>query len=141
MALMLKPAEASHACRVKFVRLKGSPEAKLRNRTAVMRLSPSACSRVGFFVTMRMARDSIRAHDPGISKRLHRIVHTARGSAIRQLYAEIGPRESVLFQRRTVQHRRSHRRGGTRLRGGGARGARGPRLAVCIQPQGNQGPR
>ena len=48
MALMLRPADASQACKVKLVRLKGNPEAKLKNRMATMRLSPSACSNVGF---------------------------------------------------------------------------------------------
>src|SRR5450631_1639995 len=64
MAVMLRPAEASHACKVKFVRLKGSPEAKLRNRTAVMRLSPSACSKVGFFAAAVKRKDSTSTRPP-----------------------------------------------------------------------------
>ena len=48
MVLMFSPSDASHACRVKPVRLKGRPEAKLISKTARMRLSPSAWSNVGF---------------------------------------------------------------------------------------------
>src|SRR5579859_945714 len=47
MVLMLKPSDASHACNEKLVRLKGRPEAKLKNRMAAMRLSPNASSSVG----------------------------------------------------------------------------------------------
>ena len=53
MALMSSPAEASHACSVKLVKLNGRPEAKLKSRTAVMRLSPSACNSVGFLVAVK----------------------------------------------------------------------------------------
>ena len=66
MVLMSSPADASQACKVNPVRLKGNPEAKLSSRMAVIRLSPSACSTVGL-ETSDMARDSIRAHDLGIS--------------------------------------------------------------------------
>ena len=84
---MSRPSDANHACKVKPVRLNGSPEAKLINRTAVIRLSLSACLSVGFAaavkrrsstahgahwqdmslykrctVTMRIARDNIRPH-------------------------------------------------------------------------------
>ena len=66
MVLMSSPADASQACKVNPVRLKGNPDAKLSSRMAVMRLSPSACSTVGL-ETSDMARDSIRAHDLGLS--------------------------------------------------------------------------
>ncbi len=56
MVLMLRPADASQACNVKLVRLNGSPDAKLRNRMAAMRLSPSACSNVGFAAVRQIAR-------------------------------------------------------------------------------------
>ena len=47
MVLMFMPSEANHACSVKLVRLKGSPEAKLKKSTANRRLSRSACSSLG----------------------------------------------------------------------------------------------
>src|ERR1700678_2023520 len=82
MVLMARPESASHACRLKLVRLKGSPEAKLRNRTAAMRLSLSAWSRVGFAGGVDdaafkeagrggIARDDSR-REPGAAHRVHR---------------------------------------------------------------------
>ena len=53
MVLMSSPSEASHACMVNPVKLNGSPEAKLMSRTAVMRLSPNACSSVGFAAAVK----------------------------------------------------------------------------------------
>jgi len=47
MVLMSSPSEANHACKANPERLNGNPEAKLINRTATMRLSPSACRSVG----------------------------------------------------------------------------------------------
>jgi hypothetical protein len=64
MAVMLKPAEASQACKVKLVRLNGSPEAKLKNKIADMRLSPSACNSVGFAA-------AVKRKDPASPTRSH----------------------------------------------------------------------
>src|SRR5580704_2130395 len=50
---MVRPAVASQACKVKLVRFRGRPEAKLKNRTAAMRLSRSACSSVGLGVLVK----------------------------------------------------------------------------------------
>ena len=62
MVLMSIPEDASQACKVKLVRLNGSPEAKLRNRMAVMRLSPSAWSRVGFAGSVKLGADAGDEH-------------------------------------------------------------------------------
>src|ERR1700722_9434247 len=54
MVLMSRPADASQACNVNPVRLKGNPEAKLSKRTAVIRLSPSACRTVGLETSAKL---------------------------------------------------------------------------------------
>src|ERR1039457_1012137 len=111
-------SNASHACSVAPVRFNGSPDAKLSNKMAAMRLSPSACSSVGLGreVVMGMARDltspllsALAAgaqacgparplrdfpHDTAraanaLPMRVHRIVHETGRLEVRQLQAEV----------------------------------------------------
>src|SRR5580658_2062615 len=72
MVLMARPESASHACKLKVVRLKGSPEAKLRIRTATIRLSLSACSRVGFADSAKDAelKETGRGRGEGTSREI-----------------------------------------------------------------------